>query len=138
MSKNYANPIPHDESNTPLQGFPAPVIALASTTIVTNISSVVTFNDNATDIEVAALNAAAAIKWIGIGAAQTSVIASTIGANNFDHIIPSGTMRKFVIPRETQGIVGPVPANSIHGLYQRMAVVTTTNTAVGSVLVTQY
>lgn len=137
MARNYANGIPVDENGNQMQGLPPPVIAQAATAVVAVISSVITFNNNSTDIEVAALNAAAAIKWIGVGAAQTSVISSSASGNNFDHIIPSGGYRKFVIPRETQGIAGPALANSVHGLYQRLAVITTGATP-ASILVTEY
>lgn len=137
MALNYANGIPVDERGNPMQGLPPPVIALATTTAVTNISSIVTLNNNTTDIEVASLNAAAAIKWIGVNAAQTSVIASSLGTSNFDHVVPSGTLRKFVVPRETQGIAGPALANSVHGLYQRLAVIPI-SAGVSSILVTEY
>lgn len=138
MAKNYANAIPFDEAGNPMQGLPPPVLAQATTVAVTNISSVVTFNNNSTDIEVFAPNKAVAIKWIGVGATQTSVISSSLGTSNFDHTVPSGTYRKFVIPRETQGIAGPALANSIHGLYQRLAVIPIDSTTVASILVTEY
>ncbi len=137
MSLNYATPLPKDDGSTSMQEFPSPVIALATTNAVANISSIVSFNDNATSIEIMATPLAAAIKWIGVGAAQTSVISSYAASANYDHIIPAGVVRRFVIPRETQGIAGPAPANSIHGLYQRMAVVPIVG-AVSSILVTQY
>lgn len=137
MALNYANAVPVDERGNPMQGLPPAVIALATTTISTSISSVVTFNNNSTDIEVAAPNIAVAIKWIGVGASQTSVISSSLGTANFDHTVPSGGYRKFVIPRETQGIAGPALANSVHGLYQRMAVIPI-NGGVASILVTEY
>lgn len=120
-----------------MQGFPAPVLSFAATAVVANISSIITFNNNSTELEISALNAPAAIKWIGIGAVQTSVIASVATGNNFDHVIPSGTKGRFVIPRETQGIAGPALANSVHGLYQRLAVVTIGAT-VASILVNEY
>lgn len=121
-----------------MQGLPPPLPANTTTVAVTAISSVVTFNNNSTDIEVAAPGTAAAIKWIGVGATQTSVISSYASAANFDHIVPAGVMRKFVIPRETQGIAGPALANSVHGLYQRLAVIPINGTAAASILVTEY
>lgn len=120
-----------------MQEMPSPVPALTTTAAVTALSSVFTLNNKTTSIEVAAPNAAVAIKWIAVGAAQTSVISSFAGAVNFDHIIPAGSYRRFVVPRETQGIAGPALPNSVHGLYQRLAAVPTT-AAVSSVLVTEY
>lgn len=121
-----------------MQELPSPVIALTTTVAVTAISSVVTLNNNTTSIEISAPGTAAAIKWIGVGAAQTSVIASSLGTSNFDHIVPTATTRRFVVPRETQGIAGPALANSVHGLYQRLAVVPINGTAAASILVTEY
>ena len=137
MALSYATPLPSDERNNVMQEFPSPVPALATTVAVANISSVVTLNNQTTSIEVNATPLAAAIKWIPIGAAQTSVISSYASAANFDHIVPAGTVRRFVVPRETQGIAGPALANSVHGLYQRLAVVPI-NSAVSSILVTEY
>ena len=137
MARNYAKRIPADETGIPLQDFPAPFVAQATTAASTNISSVFTFSNNSTTIEVGAPNVGVAIKWIGIGAAQTSVVANSPTAANFDHFIPASTVRRFVIPQETQGIAGPALANSVHGLYQRMAAIPVT-AAVSSILVTEY
>lgn len=137
MALDYANPLPIDERGNPMQELPTPVPALTTTAAVTATSSVFTLNNKTTSIEVAAPNAAVAIKWIAVNAAQTSVISSFASAVNFDHIIPAGGYRRFVVPRETQGIAGPALPNSVHGLYQRLAAVPTTS-AVSSVLVTEY
>ncbi len=137
MSLNYATALPVDERGIPMQDLPSPTIALTTTVAVANLSSIVTLNNNTTSIEVAATPLAAAIKWIGVGAAQTSVISSFASAANFDHIVQAGTVRRFVVPRETQGIAGPALANSVHGLYQRLAIVPIV-AAVSSILVTEY
>lgn len=137
MALNYATAIPTDERGNVMQEFPSPVPALATTAAVTALSSVFTLNNNTTSIEVAAPNSAVVIRWIPVGAANTSVVSSYAAAVNFDHVIPAGTYRRFVVPRETQGIAGPALANSVHGLYQRLAAVPTT-AAVSSVLVTEY
>lgn len=136
MAQNYANAIPTDERGNPMQGLPPPVVAQASTAILAATSSAIIFNNNSTDIEVAAPNGAVALKWITIGNTNPSVF-SSVGGANFDHVIPSGGYRKFVIPRETAGIAGPALANSIHGLYQRVAVAPV-NGVISSILVTEY
>lgn len=136
MAQNYANAIPTDERGNPMQGLPPPVLAQAATAILATVSSVITFNNNSTDIEVAAPNNAVAIKWIAVGNTNPSVF-SSVGGANLDHVVPAGSYRKFVIPRETAGIAGPALANSIHGLYQRMAVVPV-NGVISSILVTEY
>ncbi len=135
---NYVNNIPRDKGGAPLQEFPAPRTALVTTAAVTAISSVFTLNSATTHIEVSAPGTSAAIKWIGVGAAQTSVISSYFAAANFDHIVPSGTVRRFAVPQETQGISGVGVASSIFGLYQRMAAVPINGTAAASILVTEY
>ncbi len=137
MALNYATALPTDEKGNVMQELPSPVPALATTAAVTALSSVFTLNNNTTSIEVAAPNSAVVIKWLAINTAQTSVISSFAAGVNFDHVIPAGTYRRFVVPRETQGIAGPALANSVHGLYQRLAAVPTT-AAVSSILVTEY
>lgn len=136
MARNYANGIPVDENGNLMQGLPPPVVSRATTIMATSISSIMSFDNNSTDIEVAAPNAAVAIKWITTGNTNPSVLVAA-GTANFDHVIPSGGYRKFVIPRETQGIAGPALANSVHGLFQRLAAIPLTS-AVSSVLVTEY
>lgn len=121
-----------------MQEFASPFVSQAATVIVSGLSSVVTLNNSSTTVEVAAPNGAVAIKWIAVGAAQTSVVSSIGAAANFDHIVPAASYRRFVIPRETQGIAGPALANSVHGLYQRLAVVPVVSGAVSSILVTEF
>ena len=138
MSKNYANGLPRDRNGEVMQEFPTAKPAIVTTAAVTAISSVFTLNNNTTSIEVAATGTGAAIKWIAVGAAQTSVISSYAAAVNFDHIIPGGTVRKFVVPQETAGIAGPALANSVYGLYQRLAAVPVHGAVAASILVTEY
>lgn len=135
MAANYANAIPTDERGNPMQGLPPPVIASITTVMVTGQSSTMSFGPNTTDIEVAAPNSGVALKWISVGNTNASVF-TAIGTSNFDHIIPAGGYRKFVLPKETGGIGGIAQAGSIHGLYQRAAFAPLSGTS--SVLVTEY
>ena len=137
MASNYATPLPVDERSNVMQEFPSPVLALTTTAAVTALSSVFTLNNKTTSIEVGAPNSGVVIKWLAVGAAQTSVISSFAAGVNFDHFIPGGTYRRFVVPRETQGMAGPALPNSVHGLYQRLAAVPVT-AAVSSVLIMEY
>lgn len=104
-------------------------------------SSVVTLTSMATAIEVAAVGGPAVIKWITAGDTTASVVSSVTGTGsaNYDHVIPTGTFRRFVVPIETNpntfnptGALGPGPAN---GLYQRVAY---KSIGVASVLLTEY
>lgn len=131
----YTAPLPTDKNGAPMQEFPTARPALAVNSSENNTaSSVITLNDNATSIEVAAVGAAAAIKWIGVGAAQTSVI-SAAGTANYDHIVPPNMMRRFAVPKETQGVTSIVGANIQNGLYNRVAI---KSVGAASVLTSQY
>lgn len=120
---SYPKPLPVDANRTPLQENPAAVLAQQSFQKGGELSSVVTFNDNVTQIEVAAVGGAgAAIRWIATSDTQASVISSGLGAN-FHHIVGANTVRKFVVPRETVGTASNVGVNIKEGLYRRVAVV---------------
>lgn len=109
--------------------------AIATTAYATGqTSSVITVNDNTTDLEVAAVGSTGYVKWISRGDNIASVI-STSGTANFDVVIPAGTVRRLVIPRETAGVGSIVGANIQNGLYNRVAWKTD---GVGSILATQY
>jgi hypothetical protein len=68
-------------------------------------------------------------------APRASVVASGAGAN-YDHYIPSGNYRRFVVPKESAGkTAGNV--GSINGLFNRVAVINAGPTA-ASVLYMEY
>jgi hypothetical protein len=68
-------------------------------------------------------------------APRASVVASGAGAN-YDHFIPTGTVRRFVVPRETAGLTAG-NVGSINGLYNRVAYINAGPTA-ASVLYMEY
>lgn len=123
---NYAKSLARDTGNEPMQEYPAPYPAIKSYNTTNAVaSSVVSLNGTATSLEVASFGGqGVAIRWIKTTETAgvspfASVISSGAGAN-FDHIIPAGTYRRFVIPKETGGAaVGQ--AGSVNGLYQRIA-----------------
>ncbi len=134
MSK-YATPRANDIYGNVIQGTAMVQTAITTTSSENAIaSSVITVNDNTTDLEVSAVGAPAVIKWIGRGDTIGSVI-SVAGTANFDVVIPSGVVRHLVIPRETQGTSSLVGANIANGLYNRIAWKTI---GAGSILATQY
>lgn len=131
----YAKPIANDKNGNALDSQPIPLKAI--TTVVSEnatVSSVITLNDNTTDLEIGAVGAPAFIRWIGRGDTQGSVI-SAAGTANYDNMIPSGAVRKFVIPVETIGTSSIVGANIANGLYNRIAY---KSGGIGSVLSAQY
>lgn len=138
--ENYARKLAKDRADNDLQEFAVPFPALVTTARDNAAaSSVTSLNANCTMIEVAAVGGSAAIRWSS-ASATTSVI-SAAGTANFDNAIPSNTVRRFVVPRESQaipnysGINSPsvVGLNVAEGLYTGVATI-----GVASVLLTQY
>ena len=141
---NYVNPLPRDKGSEALQEFPPAVRAITSVMMRENAiaSSVMLLDPNATSIEVNAVGGQGiAIRWVALTetpaqSPRASVIASGLGAN-FDHMIHPGEVRKFAIPKETQGQLAGGQIGSVNGLYQRLAQINAGTTA-ASVLIVQY
>lgn len=141
---NYVKPIPIDKAGSSLQEFPAPFKAVASVMMRENAvaSSVMVLDKDAASLEVAAFGGQGiVIRWVPSTETPTvvpyaSVIASGLGAN-FDHLIPSGQVRRFAIPKETYGQTAGGNVGSVNGLYYRLAQINAGITA-ASVLVSQF
>lgn len=132
-----ANPykqVPIDKASTPMQEFAGYVALVTTSSENATVSSVITLNDNTTTLEVAAVGGAAALKWITAGNTNPSIITAA-GTANFDHVIPSGAMRRFVVPIETVGTSSIVGLNKQAGLYNRVAY---KSVGVASIMTTQY
>lgn len=137
--KNYSKEMPQDKAGLPIQMSPAPFAALqrmanenAST------SSVITASQDATVVEVAAVGAAAIMRWVTTSDTQASVIGVAGATANYDHVIPKDTFRRFTIPIESNPATGyssMLGANRANGLYQRYAVKAQ---GVASVLTSEY
>ena len=104
-------------------------------------SSVISLHPMTAQVEVSTFGGqGAVIRWVPIAETAlvspfASVVSSGLGAN-FDHHVPANTYRQFVVPKETQGSPNG-QVGSVHGLYQRMAVVNAGATA-SSILVAEY
>lgn len=129
-------PLPKDSgSNEALQAYPAPFLAIQSRTSENAVvSSVITLTDRTTALEVTAVGGTAALKWIATTSTNPSVLTGAATAN-YDHIIPAGTMRRFVVPQERAGVSSVSGANIMNGLYQRVAYITT---GIASVLTSEF
>lgn len=130
--------LPNDKNNNALQEFPAPKLAIQRfTSENAATSSVISFSHNTTAIEVAAVGGAAAIKWIATGNTNPSVITIAGSTSNYDHVIGTGTVRRFAIPIEVQGTGNQsvVGVNRQNGLYQRVAY---KSVGVASVMLSEY
>lgn len=136
MAVNYSRALPKDRgSNEVMPGYPAAVTAVRTlTTENATVSSVITLNDQTTMLEVTAVGSNAVLKWIASTDTQASVI-SAAGTANYDHVIPSGVMRQFVVPQERAGITSIAGANIMNGCFQRLAY---KSTGTGSILSTEY
>ena len=131
----YYKPLPVDKNRNALQQQPAALRALASYGDENGAaSSVITLTDDTTDIEVAAVGGPAAIRWVTTADTQASVVTAVSGAN-FDHVIGTGTVRRFAVPKESGGTHSVVGANIQQGLYRRVAA---KSIGTASVLLTEY
>lgn len=134
---NYAHRLPQDKNGSPMQDFPP--ARLSQTRYGSenaSASSVISVTHNTTSLEIAAIGGPAVMRWVATSDTQASVV-SAVATANFDHVIPSGLVRKFVIPIES----APQTAGSIqgvnreYGLYQRVAI---KSIGVASVLLSEF
>lgn len=140
MSKNYAAGHPMANNNYPVINAPAPYEAIAQyVNENATASSVISFTDNTTSIEIGTVGTAAVMRWVSAADSQASVVAIAGATANYDHLIPANTYRKFVLPIEVtnnaQGYSSMVGARVSNGLYARAAIKTQ---GIGSVLLTEY
>lgn len=134
---NVAGQLPRDLGNQPMQEFPAPILAKTRyASENSTASSVITVGHNTVSLEVAAIGGPAVLKWIATTDTTASVISAAATAN-FDHVIPTGMMRRFGMPRESAGTSAQSVqgVNRGEGLYQRFAI---KSIGVASVLVAEF
>ena len=135
---NYAKSLARDKDGEPIQNSPAPKKALARySPDNSSASSVISVTHDTTELEVAAVGGAAVLRWIASTGDSSSVISIAGGTANFDHVIGTGAVRRFVLPIESAGISqsSVVGINRGEGLYQRVAI---KSIGVASVLTTEY
>lgn len=134
---NYAPRLPQDKNGNPMQEYPSPKLALTRYTGENaTASSVISVTHNTTALEIAAVGGTAAMRWVTTGDTQASIVTIAGATANYDHIIPSGTMRRFVIPIESNPQTGSVQGiNREIGLYQRVAI---KSIGIASVLLTEF
>lgn len=141
MGINYARTIPSDENGHQLDGF-APAFkpyARYSTNNAT-ASSVITLTDSTTMVEITAVGATVAVRWVPVsetaGVSPFASVITTSGATaNFDNIVGLNATRRFVVPMEQAGVASIVGAGVRAGTYRRMAVMS--SGAVSSIMVTE-
>lgn len=135
---NYAPDLAQSQNGDSMQDYPAPKLAKARYSNENNTaSSVISVTHDTTALEVAAVDKTAFLRWVATADTQASVIGVAGATASYDHVIPAGTLRRFVIPRESLGssqrsVQG---VNRGEGLYQRVAIKTA---GISSVLTTEY
>lgn len=138
MSLQYAPKLPTDSGGQSMQELPSAVKAKARyTSENATVSSVISVTHDTTGIEVAAVGGAAALRWVATTDTEASIITIAGATSNYDHVIPTGTVRRFVLPIERYG-ANPASvqgANRANGLYQRVAIKTV---GVASIMLTEY
>lgn len=139
MGRIPYKPLASDQNNNDLQEFALPYKALVTTQSENNVASAfITFNDNTTSIEVHAVGAAAAIRFVTAstitGLGNTSVITAA-GTADFDGMIPANYFRRFPIPQATAGVNSVVGLNKQAGLFNGVAV---KSVQIGSVATLQF
>ena len=139
---NYAKSNPIADKGGVMTDFPAPVIAQDQYMTENGVaSSVISLQPQTSQIEVSTFGGqGVVIRWVPRTETAAvspfgSVIASGLGAN-FHHHVPPNMWRQFVVPKETQGSYAG-QLGSVHGLYQRVAVINAGPTA-SSVLLAEF
>ena len=139
MAGNPYQKMPIARNQVEMQGYNVNGSVLQTVMGAAGASSVITFTDNSTVVEIAAIGSQggyAAMRWIASTNTNPSVIA-TAGTANFDHIIPAGTVQKFAIPFDPTigGVASIVGLNKQAGLFNRMAI---TGPATASIMSTEF
>lgn len=127
---NYAKGLSIGVNGEEFQNCPPPYIALGTYQRENAVaSSVISLTPNTSALEVGAFGGqGVVIRWVpttetaAAAGAKASVVSSGLGAN-FDHWIPTGTYRRFVVPKESIGQASGGQVGSVNGLYQRVAVI---------------
>ena|SRR3990167_7158236 len=135
--RNYSPLLPLDKDGVPLQEYPSPKRPLTRyASDNASVSSVISVTHDTTALEIAAITTSAVMRWVTTGDTQASIISAADLAENFDHVIPIGTVRRFVVPIESNPQTGSVQGiNRELGLFQRVAI---KSTGIGSVLVAEF
>ena len=135
---NYAPVIPRDKGGMPKDGYsPAKVALVATNKENASASSILLLGHNTTEIEVAAVNQHVALKWLSQATVDSSVAGTSVitaaGSANWDNIVQTNTVRRFVVPIATSPDRASVMGiNRAEGLYPAVAYKTTAGN--GSVL----
>ena len=139
---NYSPALPRDKNDEVKQNYVPPKLALVSTNKENaSASSILLLGHDTTEIEVAAVNQHVALKWLKQTVVDSSVAGTSVltaaASSNFDHIIQTNTVKRFVVPIATNPQTGSVQGiNRELGLYPAVAYKTVAGN--GSVVTAQF
>lgn len=140
---NYARRQAQDIAGQQRFDVPPPFIALEEYQVENAVaSSCISLTPNTSEIEIGTFGGqGVVIRWVPLTetaavAPRASVVASGLGAD-FDFYVAPGQIRRFVVPKETQGQMAGGQIGSVNGLYQRLAWINAGATAT-SILATEY
>ncbi len=134
---NYSPKIPRDKTGEALQHVVGDVALGQFSSENATVSSVISVTHDTTALEITAVNTTGFMRFVTTGDTQASIVAIAGATANYDHVIPAGTVRRFVIPRESAGSgqASVQGVNRAEGLYQRVAY---KSAGISSVLVAEY
>lgn len=124
---NYAPNVPRDKGGVPKDGYPPAQKALVRTTKENAAaSSILLLGHNTTEIEVAAVGQHIGLMWLSQAVVDakttTSSVITAAGTGNWDNIVQTNTVRRFVVPISTNPDLASVQGvNRAEGLYPAVA-----------------
>lgn len=128
MGANYAQKQAIDRAGTPYHttNVPPPASAIARyLSENATVSSVITVTPDTTAIEISTGGTQTIMRWVATTDTQGSVIGVAGATANFDHVIPSNSRLRLIIPIDTTASYPPnnsmVGANIANQLYRRFA-----------------
>lgn len=138
---NNSPGIPVDRNGHTKQSYvPAIIAKVATNKENASASSILYLGSNTTEIEVAAVNQHIALKWLTQAVIDSSVAGTSVltaaGSENWDNMVQTNTIRRFVVPIAQAGVNSVVGLNFREGLYPAVAFKTFAGN--GSVLTGQY
>lgn len=139
---NYAPLVPRDKGGSLKCGYaPSKVANVTTNKENATASSILLLNANTTEIEVAAAGQNVAGKWLTQAVIDSSVAGTSVltaaGSANFDFMVGTNTVRRFVVPQVVKSHVASIAAvRDVYGLAP--AVAFKTFAGAGSVLTVEH
>lgn len=127
MPNNYSPNLPRDKGDAVKTAYVPAYPALArATSENAAVSSILLLGHNTTELEMLAVGQTTAIKWLSQATVDSSVagtsVLTAVATGNWDHVLPVGEPRRFVIPVAQAAYTPSVQGvNRANGLYPAVA-----------------